>query len=214
MIQRTHDDAQLIPIELITVVNGRERGKTKFKQIVASIARLGLKKPITVARRTAKDGSVRYDLVCGQGRLEACKSLGYTEIPAMVVEASAEELLLMSLVENLARRRHITLELAKEIGAMKDRGSDYAEIARKTDLSEVYVKGIIKLLKKGEARLLTAVEKGQIPISIAVTIASSDEDSVRQVLADAYGSKGLRGKALLRAKRIIEKILRDRRRGR
>lgn len=211
MIERIHDAAQMIPIDLITVVNGRERGRAKFKQLVASIEKVGLKKPITVARRKAKDGSERYDLACGQGRLEACRTLGYAEIPAMVVDATAEELLLISLVENLARRRHVTLELAREIGAMKDRGYDLAEIARKADLTESYVRGIVKLLRKGEAKLLTAVEKGHIPISIAVTIASSDEEAVRQTLSEAYDKKGLRGKALIRARQIIERILRDRR---
>jgi ParB family chromosome partitioning protein len=58
------------------------------------------------------------------------------------------------------------------------------------------------------------VEKGHIPISIAVTIASSDEEAVRQMLSEAYDKKGLRGKALLRARRIVEKILQERRRRR
>jgi ParB family chromosome partitioning protein len=110
----------------------------------------------------------------------------------------------MSLAENLARRRHRGVELAKEIASLKERGYDHAEIARKTDLPETYVRGIIRLLSKGETRLLQAVEGGQIPITIAVTIASSDDATVQRALAEAYDSKSIRGKALLKARRLVE----------
>src|SRR5689334_5867706 len=44
MTERKNKNAEMIPIELITVINPRERGKAKFKQLVASIAKVGLKK--------------------------------------------------------------------------------------------------------------------------------------------------------------------------
>ncbi len=205
MIAKHETTVQMIPIEQIAVVNPRARGKSKFQQIVANISMLGLKRPITVARRGTKDGQPQYDLVCGQGRIEALKALGATSVPAIVIETTKEDLLLMSLAENLARRRHTTVELAKEIVALKDRGYKFDEIARKTDLDASYVRGIVRLLKKGEERLLQAVERGQIPISIAITIASADDEDVQRALAEAYESKNLRGKALLNARRLIEK---------
>lgn len=204
-----NDDAdiqvQLIPIDNITVVNPRGRGETKFRQIVANIGKIGLKKPITVSRREGKNGHTQYDLVCGQGRLEAYKTLGQERVPAIVVDVSRKDLLLMSLAENLARKRHKGVDLLKEIGAMKDRGHDHQEIAKKTDLHIEYVRGIIRLLKKGESTLLAAVEAGHIPITIAITIASSDDQAVQKALAEAYESKSLRGKALLKARQLIEK---------
>src|SRR5690349_20877583 len=91
---------QFVPIDQITVLNSRKRGRDKFKQIVANIASIGLKKPITVARREGKDGQVRFDLVCGEGRLIAFKALGQTEVPVVIVEGSKEDLMLTSLAEN------------------------------------------------------------------------------------------------------------------
>jgi ParB family chromosome partitioning protein len=193
-----------IPIDQITIVNPRSRGKHKFRQIVTNISHLGLKKPITVVQRGTKDGKPVYELVCGQGRLEACKQLGDATVPALVIEATREELMLMSLAENLARRRQTCVELLREIATLKDKGQSFQEIAEKTDLHPSYVKGILRLLKQGEHRLLRAVEKGQIPISVAVTIASSDDDEVQRALAEAYESNDLRGKELLRARRLIE----------
>src|SRR5687768_8673948 len=92
---------KVIPIASITVLNPRVRNRKIFQELVTSIEHLGLKKPITVAARA--DGS-GYDLVCGQGRLEAFLALGETDIPAVVVEASEEDCFVGSLVENLARR--------------------------------------------------------------------------------------------------------------
>ena len=61
--------AELIPLDRITVVNPRVRNLKVFKEIVANIAELGLKRPITVARRDGDDGDPSYELVCGQGCL-------------------------------------------------------------------------------------------------------------------------------------------------
>lgn len=113
---------EVIPIDQITVVNPRSRGSAKFRKIVENISHLGLKRPITVARRESRNGSDRYDLVCGQGRLEAYKALGQTEVHACVIEATKEELFLMSLTENLARRVRSAPELMKSITALKDAG--------------------------------------------------------------------------------------------
>lgn len=204
MIDHRDPNVVRIPIDQITIVNPRERGKVKFKQIVTNISHVGLKKPITVVQRGTREGKPAYELVCGQGRLEACRQLGDSTVPALIVDASREELLLMSLAENLARRRLTCVEMLREIGALKERGYSYAEIAQKTDLHVSYVKGIVRLLKQGETRLLEAVESGQIPISIAVTIATSDDQEVQRVLAEAYGSNSLRGKELLKARRLID----------
>src|SRR5262245_34320119 len=135
---------QMIPVKQIHVLNPRDRGKKKFAQIVANIAKLGLKKPVTVALNEGKNGDARYSLVCGQGRWEAYIALGQEEMPAIVVEGTKEDLLLMSLAENLARRKHSTVELVREIRALKERGYSYSEIARKTDLDVSYIRAVIQ----------------------------------------------------------------------
>jgi len=195
---------RMIPINQINVLNPRERGKKKFAQIVGNIAKLGLKRPVTVARAEGKNGDTRYDLVCGQGRLEAYVELGQEMIPAIIVEGTKEELLLMSLAENLARRKHSAMELVRDIKGLKERGNTLTEIARKIDLAISYVRGILQLLDRGEERLILAVERGQLPVSIAVTIATSDDRAVQQVLQEAYEQNDLRGRAFLRARRLVE----------
>jgi len=194
---------EMIPTDLITVINPRVRNKKIFKEIISNIAELGLKRPITVARRDDAHGP-RYDLVCGQGRLEAYEALGQHEIPALVVDADTEDCLVKSLVENLARRQHRAIDLLHDIEGLKRRGYNDVTIARKTGLTIEYVKGIIRLFQKGEHRLLRAVESGQIPVSIAVEIAGANDADTQAVLQQAYEKNLLRGHKLIAAKRIIE----------
>lgn len=196
---------KLIPVDQINVPNPRVRNQKAFRLIVDSIASVGLKKPITVRRRKKNNSKYSYDLVCGQGRLEAFQSLGETEIPAIEIEATRNDALVMSLVENLARRQHKPLELLHDIAAQKKRGHSERAIAKRTGLSYDYVHAICRLFDKGEERLLAAVETNQIPLSVALDIADTDDDGVREALADAYERGLLRGKKLLTAKKIVER---------
>ena len=195
---------QMIPISQIKVLNPRRRNANVFKSMVSNISNVGLKKPITVAPREDTGEGLYYDLVCGQGRLEAFVALGQTEIPAIVREASKEECFLMSLVENLARRHHSPIELLQEVSNLRDRGYTPAQIARKIDMAKSYVMGVSHLLKHGEERLVAAVEQGKVPLSVAMQIASADEEGVQRILCEAYEGETLRGKKLQIVRRLIE----------
>jgi ParB family chromosome partitioning protein len=192
-----------IPLDKITVINPRSRNRKTFETVVRNIRQLGLKRPITVMPRQGGPAD-QYDLVCGQGRLEAYRILGHTEIPAIVVNASEEDGLIMGLVENIARRQHRAIDLLHDIEGMKRRGYSEAEIAAKTDLTIEYVRGVIQLLENGEHRLLAAVESGTIPISIAVQIASSEDGEVQRALQQAYETGKLKGKKLAVAQQLVE----------
>ncbi len=194
---------EMIPIERITIINPRLRNKRIFKTIVENIAEVGLKRPITVTRRAEADGPY-YDLVCGQGRLEAFLELGEDRVPALVVAADQEDCLVASLVENSARRQHQAVDLLQDIGAMRQRGYGDPEIARRTGLSYDYVHQVANLLENGEQRLLRAVEAGYLPISVAIEIAEADDHGVQAALHKAYENNLLRGRSLLAARRLVE----------
>lgn len=194
---------QQIPIAAITVENPRVRSEATFRELVDSIAKVGLKKPITVSR-VDENGVDHYRLVCGQGRLEAFAALGQTHIHAIIIDADEDERLLRSVIENIARRQHRPLELLQDIGNMRARGHSDQEIAEKTGLSGAYVREIGELIAKGEERLLIAVETGRLPLSVALYIARAAESDVQKALEDAYQSGELRGKKLLEARRLVE----------
>ncbi|MFV0622682.1 plasmid partitioning protein RepB C-terminal domain-containing protein [Sphingomonas sp. ac-8] len=190
-----------IPITSIEVLNPRSRNKRIFEEMVESIRLIGLKRPITVRRAPGRNG---YELVCGQGRMEAFLRLGETHIPAMVIDATREECFVMSLVENMARRNQTPLELIREVGALRQRGYTNTEIAEKIGLSPEYVWTINFLLEKGEERLLNAVERGVIPHTIATEIARAKDGDVQKALTEAYESGELPGDQIVAIRRIVD----------
>ncbi|MBF0626471.1 MAG: ParB N-terminal domain-containing protein [Magnetococcales bacterium] len=200
----------MIPVEQIEILNSRERNRAVFQRdIVENIAHIGLKKPVTVSRRENGGATGKpYNLVCGQGRLEACIALGEKEIPAIVLEASEEDCLIMSLVENLHRRQVRPVELMREIGALKERGYANAEIARKTDLDPTFVGGVVRLLERGEDGLVGAVSLGKIPIGIAVKIAAVGEQETMNALQQLYEAGECKEVDLAKVKRVLERRVR------
>ena len=200
-----NDEIKMIPIDQIRILNPRQRDRKKFEPIFESIKNLGLKKPIQVSRRSpVENGDPGYDLVCGQGRLEAFIILGYKEIPAIVVDATPEERLLRSLVENIARRHPSPMELMREIERLKEGGYSVAQVAAKLDISDNTVKELTALKRDGEQRLLEAVVNGAVPLWVAVDIAKADTPETQRELLKAYEEKKLNHVSIRVVKRLID----------
>ncbi|HZR34780.1 MAG TPA: plasmid partitioning protein RepB C-terminal domain-containing protein [Nevskia sp.] len=206
---QSHEHVEMIPMDQIVVLNPRARNQRHHREIVENIRAIGLKRPITVSRHNLPDGSSRYHLVCGQGRLEAFQLLKQKEIPAFVMDASEDDCLIMSLVENVARRQHRAIDLMREIGELRARGRSDVQIAEQIGVTASWVNMIGGLLDKGEERLLAAVETGLIPLSMATDIARGTEAEVREMLLDAY-EQGFRGKKLSSLRRLLEQRLKRR----
>jgi len=205
MQKKNAREVQLIPIGQINVLNPRTRNRRIHREIVDNIDAIGLKRPITVRRGISVDGDARYDLVCGQGRLEAFQMLGQASIPAFVIDAPEVDCLVMSLVENIARRQHRPIDLMKEVGELHRRGYSDMEIGAKIGATSSWVNMIIGLLERGEDRLITAVETGLLPLGLATDIARSSNAEVQIALADAYEKKLLKGKKLTAVRHLLEK---------
>ncbi len=199
----SHKQVTLIPTDRIRILNPRVRNRRTFVAMVENIARIGLKRPITVAPRAGTDPP-EYDLVCGQGRLEAFIELKQDRIPAIVIEADETDCLVMSLVENCARRQHNPIDLMREIGALRERGYTDRQIGDKIGVTAEYVNMIAGLLEKGEERLVSAVETGLLPLNLAIQIARTDAKGAQQALTDAYTQKKLRGRKLTLVRRLIQ----------
>lgn len=197
------EQIHMIEIAKIAVTNPRPRNPVKFQAIVTSIESLGLKKPITVCQRTQAGGDIQYELVCGQGRLEACLALGKSSIPAIIVEVTREQQYLMSLIENVARRPPSYRAMLVEVRSLIARGYRAEQIAKKIGVDKTYAYGVVHLLEHGENTLLQAVEAGRIPLRIATIISTGTNEEVQVALIEAYEKGDLRGAKLATARRII-----------
>lgn len=199
------DEVQMIPIDRIRILNPRHRDRRKFEVIVQSIRDVGLKKPIQVSLRSdAEAEGPGYDLVCGQGRIEAFLALGYKEIPAIVVEVSKEDRLLRSLIENMARRFPAPMDLIREIERLKAQGYKNVHIGEKLGIADATVGGFLALNKAGEERLLEAAIGGRIPLGVAMDIAKTDSVETQRALLKAYESKQLNQVSIRTLKRLMD----------
>jgi ParB family chromosome partitioning protein len=199
----TTPEIMMIPIKNIIVLNPRERSRKSFDDLRDNIKNVGLKKPVTV--RSSEEKLNHYELVCGEGRLKSYIENEFKEIPAIVrSDLSQEDAYVMSLVENMARKKHTSTDLMSGISLLRDHGYSVMEISRKTGLADSYVSSILTLLSKGEDRLIAAVEKGDIPITIAIKIATSPENE-QAASQEAYESEELRGNRFVTAQRLVEK---------
>jgi len=114
---------------------------------------------------------------------------------------------LMSLVENIARRPASTHAILFEVRVLRERGHKREEIALKLGLDRTYLYGICHLIDKGEEFLVSSVEAGRIPLSVAVEIASGNNHDVSRALSEAYEKGDLRGARISAARRVITQRL-------
>ena len=85
-----------------------EFNSEKIAELAISIKDMGIIQPITVRQVNSN----KYQLISGERRLEACKSLNFKEIPAYVRIADDENMLKMALVENIQRQNLNPIEIA------------------------------------------------------------------------------------------------------
>jgi len=83
-----------IDLEVIEVRDKRDRTRDDafragIRELAASMAAIGLRQPITL-RAMPTDGEHCFLLIAGERRLEAAKLLGWSSIPAEVLDADAE----------------------------------------------------------------------------------------------------------------------------
>jgi ParB family chromosome partitioning protein len=174
-----------VPIDLIKVINSRDRDNDQFKMNVTSISELGLMKPIRVNDKFLEKTGF-YELICGEGRFLAHRELGKSSVLAEVVTCSRKDAYLQSLVENIARTKPGTMDFAREIKRLRDEGWEYHKIAKIACKSVEYTRQYIKLIEQGEERLIHGVEQGVFPITFALQVAISDNSQLQHLLMDAF----------------------------
>jgi ParB family chromosome partitioning protein len=132
---------------------------TELEELANSIREHGVIQPLVVAQ-SAYPG--RYTLITGERRLEAARLAGLPTVPALIREATDQQLLELALVENIQRSDLGPLETAHAYKHLaEDFGLSHEEIAAKVGKKRVTVTNTLRLLKL-PARLLDALAGGQV----------------------------------------------------
>lgn len=171
----------------------QEFNPEELSELQESIRATGLLQPITVRRRVGRDG---FELIAGERRLRAAKTLGWKEIPAIIKEIDDRTLLTLALVENLQRTDLNPIEegegyhrLADEFGLTQQQiaetvGKDRSTIANMLRLLQLPDRARRLLqeghLTMGHAKVLLGLGDAEKIVTLALEIAAEDL-TVREV---------------------------------
>jgi ParB family transcriptional regulator, chromosome partitioning protein len=201
---------EAIPVDQIKVINSRNRDEEQFDMNVQSIDNGGLLKPIRVNDRFLEKSGF-YELICGEGRLIAHQRLKKPTVLAEVVTCSRKEAYLQSLIENIARTKPNSLEFAREVKRLADEGWDVKNLARITCKSDSYIRDYLRLIERGEERLIQGVEQGVFPIAFAVQVATAEDAQQQNILMDAFDAGIVSTLTFAQARKIITARSKERR---
>ncbi len=141
-----------VPVEQIRPNPRQPRSKidpAALEELAASIREHGVIQPVVLAR--APDGQ-GYVLIAGERRWQAAKLAGLRQVPAVIREATEQELLELALIENIQRADLSPLETAEAYRQLHEAfGLSHDEIAQRVGKSRVAVSNTLRLLKAAPA---------------------------------------------------------------
>lgn len=189
-------DASATMVKITKVEPNREQPRKVFdeealEELAASVKQFGVLQPILVQDR--KD---YYEIIAGERRWRAAMKAGLKEVPVIIKNLTEQEIMEISLIENLQRE---DLNPIEEALAYKRLLTEFnlkqEEIAERVSKSRTAVTNSMRLLKldpevqkmlengeltTGHARALLAIEDTDKQLSIAKKIVA-DKLSVRDI---------------------------------
>ncbi len=181
----------------------------KLKELSESIKEHGVFQPIIVRR--AIDG---YELIAGERRLRASKMAGKTEIPAIIVEFSDQEMMEISLLENIQREDLNAVEEAAAYSQLIDKlGYTQEELAKHVGKSRTHITNMLRLLHLPDD-IKAMVRDGKLSYGQARTLLAAEDEERMHELAERAVREGLSVRELekLTAEKPTEKKKKEPRR--
>lgn len=204
----------------------------KLAGLAESIKEHGVIQPVLV--RKLADGG--YELIAGERRWRACKSLGHKTITALVKDYHEVEAAAASLIENMQREDLNPLEEAAAYRQlMEDFGLTQEEVSARVGKSRPVIANTLRLLglpeeikelintekiDAGHARALLAIGDSKLQLAAAAKIAGQQlsvrqaEKMAREAAAGKEtvrrGSKMIPGQNTLKAEERLNKYLKTR----
>ena len=162
-----------------------------LEDLIASIKEKGIIQPILV-----RSSPIGYELIAGERRLRAAKSLNIKEIPAIIKEVKDEESLEIALIENIQRQNLNPVEEAQAYRHLIEQfGFTQERIAQTIGKARVSVTNILRLLKLPQ-EIQEMLRRGQLTFAHGKVLLEL-QDARRQLsLAQQVVSKGLSVKEL------------------
>jgi len=154
------EEVRSIPVDRIQPSPYQPRRRfnpERLAELAVSIRQQGLLQPILV--RPLGD---QYELIAGERRLRAVRSLGHLEIAALVRRYTNEQALEAALIENLQREDITVVEEAQAYRRLLDEfGYAQSEIAQQTGKSRAAISNTLRILQL-PAPVLELLDAGEL----------------------------------------------------
>ena len=138
----------LVNISLSRIAQDKNQPRKTFdertiKELADSIKEQGIINPITV-----RPNGEKYIIVAGERRFLAAQQAGLKTVPAVIRKVSKNDVMLISLIENLHREDLNSIDRAEGIKALKvNLGLPWNQIGKKLGLSKQRILDLVGLLE-------------------------------------------------------------------
>jgi len=181
-----------IPIDHISPNPRQPRTRFDRSELVelgASIQEHGIIQPLIVTASEAEEG--HYVLIAGERRLQAAKIAGLAVVPAIIREATEQELLALALIENVQRADLNPVETAIAYRQLAEEFNlSHDEIARQVGKSRVAVSNTLRILKLPMPVLQAIVDRkiteGHARALLGLKTETAQVAMLRRILNNGY----------------------------
>ena len=184
--------SKLLMLDPKTIIPNRYQPRLNFREdklheLVESIREKGIVQPLIVCRHA--DNS--YELIAGERRLRAARELELAQVPVVIKQVNEQEMLELSIIENIQRDDLNPIEEAKAYAALiKDFGFTQELVADSVGKSRATVANTLRLLTLPKI-IKDALFKDQISRGHAKVILSLTKTVKQLELLDLILKKGL-----------------------
>jgi ParB family transcriptional regulator, chromosome partitioning protein len=181
----------VIQVPIAQIKTNKQQPRLDFNQeklndLVSSIKEKGVIQPILVRR---KEGA--YELIAGERRLRAVRTLGLETIPAIIKDAGDVDMLELALIENIQREDLNPMEEARAFHKfMTDFSFTQERIAQVLGKDRSTVANVMRLLNLPK-KIQDFITQGAITTGHAKAILSLQIESAQLKVCDVIVKKGL-----------------------
>lgn len=163
-----------------------EFNQEKLNELISSIKEKGIVQPVLVRKSGAG-----YELIAGERRLRAAKSLGIEKIPAIIKDVADNDMLEISLIENIQREELNAMEEANAFNRfVTDFNYTQEKIAQVLGKDRSTVANIIRLLSLPK-KVQDFISRGMLTTGHAKAILSLATEEDRLRVSNLVVKKGL-----------------------
>ncbi len=195
------DEVRKIPVEDIDPNPLQSRTvfrAERLQELAQSILANGVIQPLVV-----REVGGRFQLVAGERRWRASKMAGLATVPVIVQQFSDEQLLELTLIENIQREDLTPMEVAHAFQRLvSELGLSHEEIARRTGKDRSTITNMLRLLRLPND-LQQLVSELRLSMGHARAILGLPTEELQRQVAEKATSQGL---SVRQVERLIQKM--------